>query len=182
MRTPANLIAGWLLIFTSLIFSASCAAEELKIGQAAPEFNLPDQYGKTHTLATYQGKWVVLYFYPKDDSPGCTEQACRFRDDIAQLNKLGTQVLGISLDSQSSHAAFTKKHGLPFPLLADEEGTTAAAYQALTKIGPIKLAKRHTFIIDPQGKLAQIYRKVDTSKHSTEIIEAIKTLQTSKPK
>lgn len=161
---------GWL-------FSSAGAAGDLNVGDAAPGFSLPDQYGKTHTLAQYHGKWVVLYFYPKDDTPGCTEEACHFRDDIAQLNKLGVQVLGVSLDSQASHAEFAKKHGLPFPLLADEDATVATAYQALTNLGIIKFTKRHSFIIDPHGNLARIYRKVDTSRHSDEIIEAVKVLQ-----
>ena len=159
------------------LFSANSHAAELTVGQAAPDFSLVDQYGKTQSLAQYAGKWIVLYFYPKDDTPGCTEEACHFRDDIQQLQKLGVQVLGVSLDSAASHAEFSKKHGLPFPLLADTDGTVCAAYQALFALGPIQFAKRHSFIINPQGKIARLWRTVDTATHSAAIIQAVKELQ-----
>lgn len=161
------------------LFSANSHAAELAVGQTAPDFSLVDQAGKTQQLSKYAGKWIVLYFYPKDDTPGCTEEACHFRDDISQLQRLGVQVLGVSVDSATSHAEFSKKHGLPFPLLADTDGTVCAAYQALFTLGPIKFAKRHSFIITPQGKIARIYRKVDTATHSVDIITAIKELQAS---
>jgi thioredoxin-dependent peroxiredoxin len=159
------------------LFSASSHADDLTVGQAAPDFKLVDQAGKTQQLSLYAGKWIVLYFYPKDDTPGCTEEACHFRDDISQLQRLGVQVLGVSLDSAASHAKFSEKHGLPFPLLADTDGTVCAAYQALFSLGPLQFAKRHSFIINPQGRIARIYRKVDTATHSTDIINAVKELQ-----
>lgn len=145
-------------------------------GSVAPGFNLLDQEGKAHDLADYKGKWVVLYFYPKDDTPGCTQEACAFRDDLQQLTAKGAQVLGVSVDNTASHAEFASKYHLPFPLLADRDGKVAASYGALWNLGLVKFAKRYTFLIDPQGNVARIYLKVDTSRHSKEIIEDLKRL------
>ena len=142
----------------------------------APAFSLPDQNGKVHTLADYAGKWTVLYFYPKDDTPGCTKEACSFRDDLAQLEKLGAQVVGVSVDDTDSHARFAQKYHLPFPLLADKDGKVADSYGALTNLGLFKIARRYTFLIDAQGKIAKAYLNVDTSRHSQEIIDDLKRL------
>jgi peroxiredoxin Q/BCP len=147
-----------------------------KVGAAAPDFDLPDQNGDRHTLKEYAGKWLVLYFYPKDDTPGCTQEACAFRDDLQKLAALGAQVVGISVDDSASHADFARKYHLPFPLLADQSAEVAARYGALMNLGFFKVARRYTFLIDPQGKIAKVYRKVETSKHSTEIIEDLKKL------
>jgi len=116
-------------------------------------------------------KWVVLYFYPKDDTPGCTTEACQFRDDIFKIHALNAEVLGVSLDSAESHTKFAKKYGLPFPLLSDAETVTAEKYGCLSSLGPFKFAKRHTFIINPEGKLVKIYQ------HSEEIIAELTRLQ-----
>lgn len=172
----------WLILFglfasLMLLLSQMARAGELpKVGEAAPGFDLPDQNGVRHTLNGYSGKWLVLYFYPKDDTPGCTQEACAFRDDLHKLTALGAQVVGISVDDSESHAEFAKKYHLPFPLLADKTAAVAAKYGALTNLGLIKFAKRYTFLIDPQGKVAKVYMKVETSKHSTEIIEDLKKL------
>ena len=155
----------------------SNAADELQIGDAAPEFELIDQNRNTHKLADYQGKWVVLYFYPKDDTPGCTTEACNFRDDIFKIRELNAEVLGVSLDSAESHAKFAEKYGLPFPLLSDAEANVASDYGCLTSMGPLKYAKRHTFVIDPEGKLAKIYRDVKPKKHTGEVIADLQQLQ-----
>lgn len=146
-------------------------------GQPAPDFALPDQQGKTRRLTDWRGKWLVLYFYPKNDTPGCTEEACTFRDDWLQLQALGAEVVGISVDSSASHAAFAQKYKLPFPLLADEKGEVAARYGTLSDWVVFKYAKRYTFVIDPQGRLAKAYRSVDTAKHSAEIVADLKQLQ-----
>jgi len=145
-------------------------------GQAAPGFTLPDQNGKAHALSEYAGRWVVLYFYPKDDTPGCTEEACSFRDDLSALSRMGAQVVGVSVDDTDSHAEFAKKYHLPFPLLADKDGQVAARYGALLNLGLLRFAKRYTFLVDPQGKIAKVYLKVETSRHSKEIIEDLKRL------
>jgi peroxiredoxin Q/BCP len=142
----------------------------LSVGDQAPTFTLQDQHGRQHALPDYQGRWLVLYFYPKDDTPGCTAQACAFRDDFQQLRRMQVAVLGVSLDSVASHQAFAEKHGLPFPLLSDETGEVAAAYGALWKLGPIRFARRHSFIIDPEGRISGIFRSVKPANNSDEII------------
>ena len=146
------------------LFSAS-QAPNLEVGMQAPQFELFDQAEIKHSLSGYLGKWVVLYFYPKDDTPGCTKQACAFRDDMTALNNLDVQVLGVSVDTATSHAKFADKFNLQFPLLADLGGQVTNNYGCLTKLGPVKLAKRHTFIIDPKSRLAKIYRSVSPATH-----------------
>lgn len=161
-------------VITTMLFSQFLSANELKIEDDAPDFSLIDQYKKTHQLSDFKDKWVVLYFYPKDDTPGCTTEACNFRDDIMEIQALGAEVLGVSIDNAESHAKFAEKHGLPFLLLSDPKGSVAKSYGSLMSLGPLKLAKRHSFIINPQGKLAKIYRKVNPSSHSEEIINDLK--------
>jgi thioredoxin-dependent peroxiredoxin len=165
-------LACGLLLFRSL----SMAGLLPQAGQPAPDFSLQDQNGKTHRLADYSGKWLVLYFYPKDDTPGCTKEACSFRDDLQQLERLGASVVGISVDDTQSHAKFAAKYHLPFPLLADIDGKVAESYGAMNNLLVIKIAKRYTFLIDPQGKIAKNYLSVDTSRHSLEIIDDLKRL------
>ena len=152
------------------------AAEVPEIGSLAPNFTLPDQSGVTHTLAQYRGKWLVLYFYPKDDTPGCTEQACKFRDDFAVLKILGAEVLGVSVDDSTSHAEFARKHNLPFPLLADGDGVVANSYGSLRDLMVIKLAKRNTFLINPQGRIEKVYLGADSARNSAEIVTALRQL------
>ncbi len=159
-----------------LFRSVSMAGQLPQLGQAAPDFSLPDQNGKTHRLSDYAGQWLVLYFYPKDDTPGCTKEACSFRDDLQQLEKLGAKVVGISVDDTDSHAKFAAKYHLPFPLLADNDAKVAENYGALNNLLVIKIARRYTFLIDPQGKIAKNYLSIDTSRHSLEIIEDLKRL------
>jgi peroxiredoxin Q/BCP len=170
------LILLGLLASAMLLFSRLSNADDVpQAGLAAPAFSLPDQNNNMHALADYAGKWVVLYFYPKDDTPGCTKEACSFRDDLAQLEKLGAKVVGISVDDSDSHARFAQKYHLPFPLLSDKDGKVANSYGALTNLGLLKLAKRYTFLIDTQGKVAKVYLSVDTSRHSQEIIADLKS-------
>ena len=140
-------------------------------GQAAPDFSLPDQHGQRHSLKDFAGKWLVLYFYPKDDTPGCTQEACAFRDDLQQITRLGAQVVGISVDDTGSHEKFAKKYHLPFPLLADHATTVAARYGVLSDWVLFKFARRYTFLIDPHGKIDKVYTKVETSRHSKQIID-----------
>jgi peroxiredoxin Q/BCP len=153
------------------------AAPILKIGDDAPTFTLPDSQGNQVNLNDYKGKWLVLYFYPKDDTPGCTTEACHFRDDFKLLENLGAKVVGVSIDDSFSHKKFAEKYNLPFPLLSDSSGEVASRYGALNNFLVIKLAKRYTYLINPQGKIAKIYLSIDTSKHSQEIIEDLKTLK-----
>lgn len=140
-------------------------------GNPAPDFNLPSANGEMVSLASFKGSWVVLYFYPRDDSPICTKQACNFRDDMQKLEKLGAKVVGISIDSGKSHVEFAKKYNLPFALLSDTNGAVASQYGALTNLGIIKMAKRYTYLIDADGVLQKTYYSVDISKHSQQIID-----------
>ncbi len=167
-----GLIGLAFLTYRQLSFAGSLP----EVGKPAPDFKLLDATQQPHQLVDYAGKWLVLYFYPKDDTPGCTKEACHFRDDLAQLEKLGAKVVGVSVDDASAHADFAKKYHLPFPLLADTDGKVANAYGALTNLGLIKIAKRYTFLIDPNGSVAKVYLSVDTSRHSQEIIEDLKKL------
>lgn len=170
-----------LLAFPVLyIVRAAYAAELPQAGKRAPDFNLPDQNGKLHTLQQYRGKWLVLYFYPKDDTPGCTQEACMFRDDLHQITGLGAQVVGVSVDDSRSHAEFAKKYSLPFPLLADTTAETAARYGALMDLMLLKFARRYTYLIDPYGNISKVYLSVETSRHSKQIIEDLQKL-TAKP-
>ena len=153
------------------------AAPILKIGDDAPSFTLPDSQGNQINSNDFKGKWIVLYFYPKDDTPGCTAEACHFRDDFKLLESLGAKVIGISIDDSFSHKKFAEKYNLPFPLLSDASGEVARRYGALNNFLVIKLAKRYTYLINPQGKIAKIYLSVDTSKHSQEIIDDLKVLK-----
>jgi thioredoxin-dependent peroxiredoxin len=178
LRRALSALTGALL---SVFGMAATAADVPAVGAIAPEFNLPDQHGKPRQLTEWRGKWVVLYFYPKDDTPGCTEEACTFRDDMEQLTALDAQVVGISVDTSESHKAFAEKYKLPFPLLADAKADVATRYGALSNWLVIKLAKRYTFLIDPKGKVARIYLSVDTSRHSAEIVKDIKQLRQSRP-
>jgi thioredoxin-dependent peroxiredoxin len=164
------------LLAALLLGQTARAGEVPKVGEAAPDFNLPDQNGQMHTLHEYAGKWLVLYFYPKDDTPGCTQEACAFRDDLHQITDLGAQVVGISVDDAASHAEFAKKYHLPFPLLADKTAEVADRYGSLRDFWILKFAKRYTFLIDPQGRISKVYTDVETSRHSKEIIADLKVL------
>ena len=152
------------------------ANDSLTVGGPAPEFELPDQDGQLHSLEDYRDQWVVLYFYPKDETPGCTTQACEFRDNIFAFRDLNAQILGVSLDDVESHKAFAENHGLPFPLLADVEGAAASAYGVKTRMLGMEIAKRQTFIIAPDGTVAKHYAKVDPAEHSKRVLADLATL------
>ena len=150
----------------------------IKAGDKAPEFSLPDQEGKTHSLAGYRGKWVLLYFYPKDDTPGCTTEACGIRDAWSDFKKAGIVVLGASPDSVKSHAKFVKKYELPFTLLADADKELVNAYGVWAKkkfMGREYMGTlRNSFLIDPKGKIAKVYEGVKPADHAAEVLEDIK--------
>ncbi len=150
-------------------------------GEDAPDFQLPDQSGALTKLTQFRGRWVALYFYPKDDTPGCTRQACGFRDQFRDLSALGVQVLGISTDDAASHEKFASKYALPFPLLADSRGRVAERYGSLLDLGLTRLAKRNTFLIDPQGRIVRVYRGADPGGNAAEVIrdlgQLIKTVR-----
>jgi peroxiredoxin Q/BCP len=143
----------------------------------APYFKLKDESGKIISLSHFKGKWVVIFFYPKDDTPGCTKEACNFRDNYSGIQSLGAHVIGISLDKTTSHQKFKEKYQLPFMLLSDPQGKVAKKYGALFKFMFIKFSKRHSFIIDPQGLIRKEYRSVNPSTHSNQIIADLTTFQ-----
>ncbi len=159
-----------------LLNLAALASEPFTVGQPAPEFELSDQNGQLHSLEDYRDQWVVLYFYPKDGTPGCTTEACEFRDNIFAFKEINAQILGVSLDDAESHQEFAENHNLPFPLLADVEGKASDAYGVKTRMLGMTIAKRQTFLIDPHGGLAKHYKKVKPSTHSQQVLADLRDL------
>ena len=153
-------------------------SDELKVGDKAPDFSLPSGAGQTITLKSLRGKQVVLYFYPKDDTPGCTKEACSFRDEITQIEKAHAVVLGVSTDGLASHQKFSKKYGLPFALLSDETVVVAKAYGVYKQKSMYGRTywgvERSTFVIDERGKLTAIFRKVKVDGHIEQVMTALK--------
>ncbi|HMI37976.1 MAG TPA: peroxiredoxin [Steroidobacteraceae bacterium] len=149
------------------------ACADPAMGTMAPAFRLQDQHEAWVSLADQKGKWVVVYFYPLDDSPGCTTEACDFRDNIFAFRKLGVNVLGISVQDVASKKEFATKYSLPFSVLADTDKSVAKAYGVLSIIG---FARRDTFVIDPQGRIARHYIGVDPKTHSAQLLVDLKAL------
>ena len=169
--------AGAAALAALAVSAVALASDSPAVGDAAPAFRLQDQNGKWHSLEDYKGKWVVVYFYPKDNTPGCTTQACEIRDEIFKFRELGAVVLGVSVDDLESKKAFAEEHGLPFPVLADADKKVSSSYGVLTKfMGLMELARRDTFIIDPQGKVARHYVKVDPKGHAEMVLAELKRL------
>lgn len=177
MRLTLTLTALAVLVATTAWWFAKPAeASQPKVGEAAPAFTLVDQHGATHSLGDYGGRWLVLYFYPKNDTPGCTTEACNFRDDIFKFREMGVAIAGVSLDDVESHQAFAEKYSLPFTLLSDAGKTVSRAYGVLTRMGPLSFARRETFIIDPQGRVAKHYGRVNPDNHSEEVLRDLSVL------
>jgi len=184
MSRPRAAALGYAITFAAMLswFAAPSAATApalpLTMGTPAPAFKLQDQNGQWHTLDEYKGKWLVLYFYPKDQTPGCTTEACEFRDNIFAFRDIGAVIVGISVDDVESHRKFKDKHSLPFTLLADPTKATTRAYGALKKyMLTVELAKRETFVIDPNGRIARIYRDVEPKGHSQAVLADIREMQ-----
>jgi len=174
------LCAAALTSLVALIATPAFGAAAPAVGSTAPAFRLQDQAGAWHQLSDYSGKWVVLYFYPKDQTPGCTTQACELRDNIFAFRKLQATIIGVSVDDVASHKEFVEKHGLPFTLLADSTKTTAKDYGVLVKMmGLFELAQRDTFIISPDGHIAQHWANVDPKGHSALVLAELEKLQAS---
>ena len=171
------LVSLMLLLFVAVPAFADEASPGPAVGQAAPDFRLQDQKGAWHTLAAERGHWVVLYFYPKDFTPGCTTEVCTFRDDIVQLRKAGADVFGVSLDDVKSHAEFAAKYKVPFRLLSDADSGTAKAYGVLTSKLGMQYARRETFLIDPQGNVAKRYADVDPKENSKQVLADLAKLK-----
>jgi peroxiredoxin Q/BCP len=152
------------------VWRAWNAGPLLGAGTPAPDFGLADQDGKLRHLSDHVGQWRVVYFYPRDDTPGCTKEACTFRDGLVRLQAAGAVVLGVSVDDVDSHRRFARKHGLNFPLLADVDGAVARRYGVLMDWTFLRMAKRVTFLVDPHGMIDQVYPKVDPERHAAEIL------------
>lgn len=168
-----------LVLSLSLLFglASNALAATPQPGQPAPDFRLQDQNGHWRTPADYRGHWLVMYFYPKDFTPGCTTEVCTFRDDIAKLRQAGAEVIGVSLDDVESHAKFAEKYRVPFPLLADSEHKVSKAYGVLASTVGFHYARRTTFLIDPQGKVAKVYEDVDPEKNSAQVLGDLAALK-----
>lgn len=145
----------------------------LKKGEKAPDFSLPDEMGETHNLSDYEGKWTLLYFYPKDDTPGCTKEACAIRDNAMEYEKMDVEVLGVSKDTSESHEDFISKYKLPFTLLSD---TTKKVIKMYGADGGIT-TKRISYLIDPDGIIAKTYSKVDPETHAEEVLADVEALR-----
>jgi peroxiredoxin Q/BCP len=174
----SDLLLRLIGVFFLLPLWLQAQSGELAPGTMAPEFSLPSQAGSTLALKALRGQWVVLYFYPKDMTSGCSLEAHNFQRDAAEYAKLHATIVGISTDSIESHQQFCSKEGLNFRLLSDKGGRVAALYGSRMPV--IGMAKRHTFLIDPQGRIARIYRTVDPASHSPEVLAALKQLQGEK--
>jgi thioredoxin-dependent peroxiredoxin len=170
---------GFVAVCVGLLFT-SVLATPLEVGKAAPEFKLMNQEGKPVKLKDFRGKWVVLYFYPKDFTSGCTLEARNFQRDIASYEKAKAVVLGVSVDNVDSHKNFCAKEGLNFKLLADTDAKVSELYESVKDYNGSKLSARNTFIIDPKGKLAKIFLAVKPAAHSEEVLAALAELQKSK--
>ncbi len=155
----------------------------LKLNTKAPDFEAQDQDGKRHRLTDYLGKWVILYFYPKDNTPGCTKEACNFRDSYHELQNMGVVIFGVSKDSAQSHIKFSQKHNLNFPLLIDEDKKIINSYFAwgVKKFmgREFEGVKRMTYLINPKGEIVKIYEKVNPIKHVGEIIKDLNKFNVS---
>jgi peroxiredoxin Q/BCP len=177
LRIALLVIVVVLIIFlVPRLFSGSRGAAP-GVGGAAADFTLASQEGAMVSLKDYRGSWVVLYFYPKDQTPGCTREAHNFQVDQAKYAERHAVVLGVSVDSVDSHKKFWTKEGLNFKLLADTDGKVSKAYGSLTNLGVVKFAARHTFLIDPSGKVAKAYTSVDPARHNEEVLAALDQMQ-----
>ncbi len=154
--------------------------KKLNVGDVAPKFSLPDQNGVVRIVEEFSGKWLLIYFYPKDNTPGCTTEACEIRDAWGEFKKTGAEVVGISTDSVESHKKFGEKHSLPFTILSDTEKKTVEDYEVWglkSFMGKSFMGTRRTsFLIDPHGKIAKIYENVKPAEHAEEVLRDIQTL------
>ena len=169
----AGLLAAALYLWR---VNARIASNLPKEGVVAPAFALPDQNGRVRSLEEFRGRWLVLYFYPRDDTPGCTEQAMRFRNTMREFEAQGAAVCGVSVDDSESHAAFARKYKLPFALLADRDGAVARRYGSLREFGLVKVARRNTFLIDPGGRVAMVYTGVNAARNAQDVSDTLKKL------
>jgi peroxiredoxin Q/BCP len=178
VKIPLLFILAVAVVAAAAIATVHAADQTMpSVGQIAPTFTLPSQDGSQISLDSFRGKWVVLYFYPKDMTPGCTIEAHNFQRDQAKFDAANAVILGVSLDTPDSHKQFCTKEGLTFRLLADPEHKVVDAYGSLGSFATFKIANRNTFLIDPQGKIVKVWTKVEVSHHSEEVLAAIAELK-----
>jgi thioredoxin-dependent peroxiredoxin len=170
-----------LSVMFAFVFAAPLvAAGFLSVGDAAPSFELMSDEGKPTKLSDYRGKWVVLYFYPKDFTSGCTMQAQNFQKDLAKYAERNAEIVGVSVDTPDSHKSFCEKEGLKFRLLSDTDASVSTAYNSVMEYQGSKLSARNTFIIDPEGKVARVFPSVKPAGHSAEVLAALDELAKGK--
>jgi peroxiredoxin Q/BCP len=179
-RTAVITFVALIAVGTISYKIANAADTAPSVGTAAPAFTLPSQTGDNVSLSDFKGKWVVLYFYPKDFSSGCTVEAHNFQRDIDQYSKLNAAIIGVSVDNADSHQKFCTKEGLNFKLLADTDHKVSDEYGSVMNFGVKKLSARHTFIIDPSGTIVKEYLDVKPDTHSTEVLADLAALQAAK--
>lgn len=168
------------VLSTFLVAMGIFAADPVpQVGQEAPGFTLASQDGSPVSLHDFKGKWVVLYFYPKDATPGCTIEAHNFQRDLPKYEQNHAVILGVSVDSANSHQEFCAKQGLTFRLLADPEKTVSKQYGSLTNLLVYKMSTRNTFLVNPEGRIAKVWLGVDPSRHSAEVLAALAQLARS---
>lgn len=170
------LLAVLVVLLAGAVLSVRGKADDTALpqaGQMAPNSTLPSQDGSNISLDSFRGKWVVLYFYPKDMTTGCTIEAHNFQQDMEKYQKLNAVVVGVSVDSTGSHKEFCAKEGLSFKLLSDQDKKVVAQYGSMADYMGVKIAKRNTFLIDPQGKIAQVWTGVNPSQHSQQVLAAL---------
>jgi peroxiredoxin Q/BCP len=178
MRKPLLSVLAAVVVAAVALVSVHAADQPMPtVGQVAPTFTLPSQDGSQISLDSFRGKWVVLYFYPKDMTKGCTIEAHNFQRDQAKFDADNAVILGVSVDTPDSHKEFCTKEGLTFRLLADPEHKVVDAYGSLGHFGPMTIASRNTFLIDPHGKIVKEWTKVDPSVHSEEVLAALADLK-----
>ena len=178
MRKPILFTLAALLVLVAAFVTVHADDQTLPaVGQPAPTFTLPSQDGSEISLSSFRGKWVVLYFYPKDMTSGCTIEAHNFQRDLAQFEARKAVILGVSVDTPDSHKQFCTKEGLTFRLLADPEHKVVDTYGSLGSFATFKIANRNTFLIDPQGRIVKVWTKVEVPHHSEEVLAAIADLK-----
>jgi peroxiredoxin Q/BCP len=177
MKVSRSVLALSLLLGAALLAGVVAWAAELpSVGATAPDFTLSSQEGKAVSLHDFKGKWVVLYFYPKDMTPGCTIEAHNFQRDQAQYDKLNAAVVGVSVDTVDSHVQFCTKENLTFKLLADPNHTVVEKYGSLANMRGMTMAARNTFLVDPKGNIRKVYTMVDPNPHSGEVLAELAQL------
>jgi peroxiredoxin Q/BCP len=178
MKIIGILVVVILLFVAVVVVRARRSGEKAPAtGTPAPDFTLNSQEGKRVSLRDFRGKWVVLYFYPKDFTSGCTREAHNFQRDLAQYEQKNAVILGVSTQDENTHQQFCTKEGLSFKLLADTKASVSSSYDSLVNLGVAKLATRHTFLIDPDGVVRKAYLDVNPERHSTEILADLAELQ-----